>query len=157
MFSLILQNDIIRRPNAQNLKKCCPDLPLKSLSGLTVKSTVMVWCYITSGAEWIFRRWKKSTISRNSNMFVIHGPIQITWWRMMTSSNGNIFRVTGPLCGEFTGLRWIPRTEGQWRGALMFSLICAWINAWINNRRDGDLRRYRAHYDFTVMGKNKRG
>ena len=24
-------------------------------------------------------------------------------WRMMTSSNGNIFRVTGPLCGEFTG------------------------------------------------------
>ena len=30
---------------------------------------------------------------------------------MMTSSNGNIFRVTGPLCGEFTGLRWIPRTK----------------------------------------------
>ena len=24
---------------------------------------------------------------------------------MMTSSNGNIFRVTGPLCGEFTGHR----------------------------------------------------
>ena len=30
---------------------------------------------------------------------------------MMTSSNGNIFRVTGHLCGEFTGLRWIPRTK----------------------------------------------
>ena len=29
---------------------------------------------------------------------------------MMTSSNGNIFRVTGPLCGEFTGHRWIPPT-----------------------------------------------
>ena len=28
----------------------------------------------------------------------------------MTSSNGNIFRVTGPLCGEFTGHRWILRT-----------------------------------------------
>ena len=27
---------------------------------------------------------------------------------MMTSWNGNIFRVTGPLCGEFTGHRWIP-------------------------------------------------
>ena len=27
---------------------------------------------------------------------------------LMTSSNGNIFRVTGPLCGEFTGHRWIP-------------------------------------------------
>ena len=30
---------------------------------------------------------------------------------MMTSSNGNIFRVTGHLCGEFTGHRWIPRTK----------------------------------------------
>ena len=36
------------------------------------------------------------------------------WWHsniMMTSSNGNIFRVTGPLCGEFAGHRWIPRTQ----------------------------------------------
>ena len=30
---------------------------------------------------------------------------------MMTSSNGNIFRITGPLCWEFTGLRWIPYTK----------------------------------------------
>ena len=32
---------------------------------------------------------------------------------MMTSSNGNIFRVTGPLCGEFTGPRWIPCTKAS--------------------------------------------
>ena len=32
---------------------------------------------------------------------------------MMTSSNGNIFRVTGHLCGEFTGLRWIPYTKAS--------------------------------------------
>ena len=24
--------------------------------------------------------------------------------------------------------------KGQWRGALVFSLICAWINGWVNNR-----------------------
>ena len=30
---------------------------------------------------------------------------------MMTSSKGNIFRITVPLCGEFTGHRWIPVTE----------------------------------------------
>ena len=42
---------------------------------------------------------------------------------MMTSSNENIFRVTGHLCGEFTGLRWIPRTKAS-DGALMNSLIC---------------------------------
>ena len=32
---------------------------------------------------------------------------------MMTYSNGNIFRVTGPLCGEFTGHRWIPLTKAS--------------------------------------------
>ena len=34
-------------------------------------------------------------------------------YRMMTSSNGNIFRVTGHLCGEFTGPRWIPLTKAS--------------------------------------------
>ena len=41
--------------------------------------------------------------------------------------------------------------KGQWHGALMFSLICVWINVWVNNREVGDLRRYRAHYDVIVM------
>ena len=41
--------------------------------------------------------------------------------------------------------------KGLWRGALMFSLICAWINRWVNNREAGDLRRYCAHYDLIVM------
>ena len=71
----------------------------------------------------------------------------------MTSSNGNISRVTGHLCGEFTGPRWIPRTKGQWRGALMFSLIYARIKGWVNTGEAGDLRRHHAHYDVTVMRK----
>ena len=41
--------------------------------------------------------------------------------------------------------------KGQWRGALMLSLICAWINRWVNNREAGDLRHHRAHYDVIVM------
>ena len=41
--------------------------------------------------------------------------------------------------------------KGQWGGALMFSLICVWINGWVNNCEAGDLRRYRAHYDVIVM------
>ena len=41
--------------------------------------------------------------------------------------------------------------KGQWRGALMFSLICTRINGWVNNGEAGDLRRRRAHYDVTVM------
>ena len=41
--------------------------------------------------------------------------------------------------------------KGQWRGALMFSLICARINGWVNNRLAGDLRRHRTDFDVTVM------
>ena len=41
--------------------------------------------------------------------------------------------------------------KGQWRGALIFSLICVWIKDWVNNREAGCLRRYRAHYDTSVM------
>ena len=41
--------------------------------------------------------------------------------------------------------------KGQWRGALMFSLIYAWINDWVNNREAGDLRRQHGHYDVIVM------
>ena len=41
--------------------------------------------------------------------------------------------------------------KGQWRRALMFSLICVWINGWVNNREAGDLRRYRVHYDVIVV------
>ena len=37
--------------------------------------------------------------------------------------------------------------KGQWRG----DLICAWINGWVNNRKAGGLRRYRAHYGVIVM------
>ena len=48
----------------------------------------------------------------------------------MASSYENIFRVTGPLCGEFTGHRWIPRTKAS---------------------HAGDLRRHRAHSDIIVM------
>ena len=39
----------------------------------------------------------------------------------------------------------------QWRGVLMFSLIYAWTNGWVNNQDADDLRRHRAHYDVTAM------
>ena len=41
--------------------------------------------------------------------------------------------------------------KGQWRGALMFSLICTLINAWVNNREAGDLIRHRAHYGVIII------
>ena len=41
--------------------------------------------------------------------------------------------------------------KDQWRRALMFSLIFAWINGWVYNGEAGDLRCHRAHYDVIVM------
>ena len=41
--------------------------------------------------------------------------------------------------------------KGQWRGAVLFSRICAWINGWVNNREAVFLSRYRAHYDVIMM------
>ena len=80
------------------------------------------------------------------------------WWEtilaMMTSSNGNIFRVTDLLCGEFTGHRWISLTKAS--GAELWCFLWSagpWINGWVNNREAGDLRRHRAHYDVIVMTK----
>ena len=71
-----------------------------------------------------------------------------TWWRHQM--HGNICRVTGLCAGNSPVIGEFPH-KGQWSGALMFSLISAWINSWVNNREAGDFRRHRAHYDVIVM------
>ena len=78
--------------------------------------------------------------------------VQVIYRRiMMTSSNGNIFRVAGHLCGEFTGPRWIPHTKASDAELWYFLWICVGLNGWVNNRETGDLRPYRAHYDVIVI------
>ena len=69
-------------------------------------------------------------------------------WVMMTSSNWSIFGVNGTFRSPVDYLH-----KGQWRRALMFSLIRASTNSWANTRDVGDLRRHRAHYGVTVMVK----
>ena len=69
---------------------------------------------------------------------------------MMTSSNGIIFHVTGHLCGEVTGRRWIPRTKANDAEFNVFFDLRL-INGWVNNGEAGDSRRHCAHCDVTVM------
>ena len=69
---------------------------------------------------------------------------------MMKSSNGNIFRVTGPLCGEFTGPGEFP-TQRPVTRSFDFFFDLRLNNGWVNNREAGDLRRHRGHYDVNVM------
>ena len=46
--------------------------------------------------------------------------------------------------------------KGHWRGALMFSLICASIDGWVNNCEAGDFRCDLTHYDVTVTTLKKK-
>ena len=45
--------------------------------------------------------------------------------------------------------------KGQWRRALMLSLICTQITGWVNNGEAGDLRCHHPHYDVIVMFNNR--
>ena len=49
-----------------------------------------------------------------------------------------------PVTGEFPAQRPVTRSFD-------ISLICAWINGWVNTRDAGDLRRHRANYDVIVI------
>ena len=71
---------------------------------------------------------------------------------MMTSSNGDIFHVTGPSCGNPTVTSESPYKD-QSQGALMFSLICTWTNEQTIGTLviwDGDLSHC-PHYDVIIM------
>ena len=70
-----------------------------------------------------------------------------TWWRHQMET----FSALLALCVGNSPVPVNSPQKGQWRGALIFSLIYAWINGWVNNREAGDLRRYRAHCDVIVM------
>ena len=91
-------------------------------------------------------------ITKTTNSYLIH-RIMAWYIAMMTSSNGNVFRATGHLCGEFTDPHEFPAQRPVTRSFVVF-FVCVWINDWVNNREAGDLRCYRAHYDVTVMRKS---
>ena len=69
------------------------------------------------------------------------------WWRHQVG----LFSALLALCAGNSSVPVNSPHKGQWRGALMFSLICAWINDWVNNREAGDFRHHRGHYDVIVL------
>ena len=75
--------------------------------------------------------------------------VLITWWRRQMET----FSALLAICAWKSPVMVNSPHKGQWRGALMFSLILAWINGWVNNREAGDLRHHQAYYDVTVMNR----
>ena len=83
----------------------------------------------------------------NNCLTAVAVKARMSWWRHQMET----FSALLALCAGNSPVPVNSTHKGQWRGALMFSLICVWINDWVNNREAGDLRRYCAHYDVFVM------
>ena len=85
---------------------------------------------------------------------LLHLYFLFSWWRhQMEACSASLALVRGIhrwLRGIHRSPVNSPHTD-QWRGALMFALICAWTNGWVNNQDAGELKRHSAHYDATVM------
>ena len=74
-------------------------------------------------------------------------PVKCSWRRHQMET----FSALLALCAGNSPVPVNSPHKGQWRVSLMFSLICARINDWVNNHEASDLRRYRGHYDVIVM------
>ena len=115
-----LLNGLFRHISKENIKAPC-HWPLwgEFTSDRWIPRTKGQWrgkCFHLMTASWLID-WRGCHIDGDSYGVGIFNMC------IMTSSNGNIFRIVIPLCGESTGHRWIPLTKRQWRGPLMF-LCC---------------------------------
>ena len=86
------------------------------------------------------------TVKLRSETIDVITSFHTPWWRHQME----IFSALLPFLRGFHRSPVNYPHKGQWRGALMFTLICVWINGWVKNREAGDLKRYRAHYDVIV-------
>ena len=104
------------------------------------QSTLIVKYVIQYWNSWIWLEADRTVMDCICSIW-IHGDV-IKWKHFLR-------------CWPFVrGIHWSPVNfphKGQLRGALMFSLICARINALVNNHQAGVLRRHRAHYDVIIM------
>ena len=90
---------------------------------------------------------QRTSNGENVSIWWRHRESASSWWRHQMET----FFALLALCAGNSPVPVISPHKGQWRGALMFSFICVWINDWVNNREAGDLRRHPGHYDVNVM------
>ena len=95
----------------------------------------------------MMRRFLDNSSSNGRQICPPSSNIPEQWWRHQMQT----FSVLLALCVANSPAPVNFSLKCQWRGALMFSLICVWINGWVNNRENGDLRRYQSHHDVIAM------
>ena len=123
-----------------------PKVTMKPLNRyyVFIRNWIVIW--ISPQEHYQGGSLKRATVK--SEWYGFHTADDIfSWWRHQMKT----FSALLTICAGNSPVTVNSPHKGQWRGALMFSLICARMNGWINNREAGDLRRHRAHYDVTVM------
>ena len=141
---------LLQRSRAQSSKKASSLL----IYGPTLSTCAFSYSHLSllsARSSWPHKMSSLTPKSAATPRLLIRSSCKSKIHYMKTSSNGNIFRVTGHLCGEFTGPRWIPHTKASDAELWCFFFICDRINGWVNNGDAGDLRHNRAHYDVTLM------
>ena len=101
--------------------------------------------YVSQIALWCFRCVIWCMFTFVMTLFLLE-----SWWRHQMETFSALLAIcarNSPVLGEFPAQRPVTRS-------LVFSLICAWISGWVNNREAGYMRRYRVHYDVMVMVSN---
>ena len=97
--------------------------------------SVTKWCIVGYLFDALWDLWDGSIDSIHIHNDVIKWKHFLCYWPFLQE-------FTSP--GEFPTQRPVTRSFD-------FSLICAWINNWVNNREAGDLRHHRGHYEVNVM------
>ena len=100
--------------------------------------------YVECALFRVFFVWKDDSYTAMSRLF--HDDSYSIWRHQMETFYKLLSLSVGILLVRVNSPHW-----GQWRGAFVFSLICAWLNGRVNNREAGDLRHHRAHYDVIVI------
>ena len=115
---------------------------------MTVRIDKFLW-YLSVGMQFSSSYFSSCpSIVFGAVIITVHGSTSYdSWWRHQMEA----FSALLAICAGNSPVPVNSPHKGQWRGALMFSLICIWINDWVNNGEAGDLRRYRGHYDVIVM------
>ena len=152
-FLLLCKNSL---RSSMNIETLCTSMQLYSVAGMCpflpndAIDTDIIRSLITTHKSFAYVQFVLIVVDTNVIWVVWFSPLYVTmnlWWRHQWKTHSALLaRCVGnsPVTGEFPH-------KSQWRGALIFPLICTRTNGWVYNRDTGDLRRYHAHYGVTVM------
>ena len=73
--------------------------------------------------------WRQNNNGLLDSQRIVRPKLTLAWWRHQIKT----FSALLALCAGNLPVTGDSPHKGQWRGALLCSLICVWINGWVNN------------------------